>query len=61
MGVSRMTKGQRKTLIKKFNCLDYFLKNLKKQKHIKNPDVVEEIRVNIQAEIDRLISLEAEE
>lgn len=47
--------------IKKFNCLDFFLKNLKKQKHIKNPDVIEEIRVNIQSEIDKLISLEAEE
>lgn len=56
-----MTKGQRKTLIKKFNCLDFFLKNLKKQNHIRNPDVVEEIRLNIQSEIDRLISWETEE
>ena len=56
-----MAKGQRKTLIKKFNCLDFFLKNLKKQKHIKNPDVVEEIRLNIQSEIDKLISWETEE
>ena len=27
-----MTKGQRKTLIKKFNCLDYFFEKLKKTK-----------------------------
>lgn len=55
-----MTKGQQKTLRKNFNCLDFFLKSLKTQAHIKNPDIVEETRLNIKSEINRLIEVENE-
>lgn len=56
-----MTKKQIKAVIKLFNDLNNFLKEIRNQPHIKNKDVVEEIRHNIENEIDRLIAWEVEE
>lgn len=56
-----MTKNQIKALIKQFNGLNAFLKCVRNQPQTGNKDVVEEIRLNIESEIDRLLSLEGEE
>lgn len=56
-----MTKNQIKALRKQFNSLNTFLKCVLNQPQTRHKDVVEEIRLNIESEIDRLISLEAEE
>ena len=56
-----MTEKQIKSVVEKFNGLNNFLKLVQNQPHIKNKDVVEEIRLNIETEIERLISLESED
>lgn len=56
-----MTKNQIKALRKQFNGLNTFLKCVLNQPQTRDKDVVEEIRLNIESEIDRLIALEAEE
>lgn len=55
-----MTKKQINAVIKTFNNLNHLLKIMVIQPHIKNKDVVEEIRLNMCCEIERLISFESE-
>lgn len=55
-----MTKKQINAVIKTFNNLNHLLKIMVNQPHIKNKDVVEEIRLNMCCEIERLISFESE-
>lgn len=53
-----MTKKQIKGLLRISNQLLFYLKRLQTQEHIRNKDVVNEITLNIQGEIDRLIEWE---
>lgn len=56
-----MTKGQIKTVKRLFRALDLFLSRVQMQNHVEHKDVVEEIRLNIQGEIDRLLAWEITE
>lgn len=53
-----MTENQIKALRTQFNGLNTFQKCVLNQPQTRNKDVVEEIRLNIESEIDRLISIE---
>lgn len=56
-----MTEKQIKSVVEKFNGLNNFLKLVQNQPHVKNKDIVEEIRLNMCCEIERLVSLECED
>lgn len=56
-----MTKNQIEAVVRNFNGLNNYLNMVKNDPHVKNKDVVEEIRLNIESEIDRLILLETKE
>lgn len=56
-----MTTKQIESVIKKFNDLNNFLKTVENQPFVKSKVVVKEVRLNIESEIERLISLERDD